>query len=165
MNAPWQAGSLIFYHMKHIIALALLFGTLCVGFSARAQDKAKLYQTIAHMDSVLFDAFNNHQLEVLQQVFAGNAEFYHDRDGLSDYHTTMNNFKRVFAETPDLHRDLVAGTLEIYPLPGYGALETGEHRFTLTRNGQKLSTVYKFTNIWQFKDGLWKVTRSISIGH
>ena len=132
---------------------------------SRAQEKAELYKTIQHMDSVLFDAFNNHDLKVLEGVFAPNTEFYHDRDGLSDYQTTMNNFKRVFSATPDLHRELVAGSLEVYPLPGYGALETGEHRFTLTRDGQKISAVYKFTMIWLYKNGQWQVTRAISVGH
>ena len=117
------------------------------------------------MDSVLFDAFNNHKLDILEDIFARNTEFYHDRDGLSDYATTINNFKRVFTATPDLHRELVAGTLEIYPLPGYGALETGQHRFTLTQNGEKLTAVYKFTFIWQNKNGQWQVTRAISVGH
>ncbi|MDR3712238.1 MAG: nuclear transport factor 2 family protein [Puia sp.] len=132
---------------------------------ADIQDNAEIFKTIAHMDSVLFGAFNNHDLATLQKVFAPNTEFYHDRDGLSNYGTTMTNFKRVFASTPDLHRDLVPGTLEVYPLPGYGAVEMGEHRFTHTQNGQIIAAVYKFINTWQFKDGQWQVTRTISVGH
>jgi Domain of unknown function (DUF4440) len=151
--------------MKYIIYPVLLAGLFLIPRLSQGQEKTKLYNTIAHMDSVLFDAFNNHELQILQDVFAPNVEFYHDRDGLSDYQTTMNNFRRVFAATPDLHRELVAGTLEVYPLPGYGAVETGEHRFTLTRNGQKVTAVYKFTNIWQYKNDRWQVTRTISVGH
>lgn len=117
------------------------------------------------MDSVLFNAFNNHQIDVLENLFAENVEFYHDKDGLGDYKTTISNFKKVFINTPSLHRDLVAETLEVYLLPGYGAVEYGEHRFTLIRDGQSLSTLYKFTSIWQWKDGQWKVTRMISVGH
>ncbi|HWK07853.1 MAG TPA: nuclear transport factor 2 family protein [Puia sp.] len=151
--------------MKYIIYLFLLAGLFLVPRLSRAQGKMELYNTIAHMDSVLFDAFNNHELQILQDVFAPNVEFYHDRDGLNDYQTTMNNFKRIFVATPDLHRELVAGTLEVYPLPGYGAVETGEHRFTLTQNGQKITAVYKFINIWQYKSDHWQVTRVISVGH
>jgi len=117
------------------------------------------------MDSVLFDAFNNHRIDVLEKVFAKNIEFYHDRDGLNNYATTISNFKRIFTATPDLHRELIAGTLEVYPLPGYGAVEMGEHRFSLTQNGQKITAVYKFTNIWQNNNGQWQVTRTISVGH
>lgn len=117
------------------------------------------------MDSVLFDAFNTHRLPVLQKVFAHNVEFYHDRDGLSNYQTTMDSFKKLFAATPDLHRELIPETLEVYPVPGYGAIESGEHRFTHTQNKQKITAVYKFVNIWQLKNGQWQVTRTISIGH
>jgi hypothetical protein len=151
--------------MKSIIYLLLPAGLFLIPRLSQAQEKTKLYNTIVHMDSVLFDAFNNHELQILQTVFAPNAEFYHDRDGLSDYQTTINNFRRVFVATPDLHRELVDGTLEVYPLPDYGALETGEHRFTHTQNGQKVTAVYKFIIIWQYKNDRWQVTRAISVGH
>jgi hypothetical protein len=93
--------------MKYIIYPVLLAGLFLIPRLSQGQEKTKLYNTIAHMDSVLFDAFNNHELKILQEVFASNVEFYHDRDGLSDYQTTMNNFRRVFAATLDLHRELV----------------------------------------------------------
>ncbi|MFI5194704.1 MAG: hypothetical protein ACHQD7_11620 [Chitinophagales bacterium] len=41
------------------------------------------------MDSVLFDAFNQHRLDVMKKVFADHLEFYQDRDGLANY----NKFK------------------------------------------------------------------------
>jgi hypothetical protein len=124
-----------------------------------------LYKTILHMDSVLFDAFNTHNLDVLKTVFAANVEFYHDRGGLGDYQTTINNFKTIFAATPGLKRELVPRTLEVYAIPGYGAVEMGTHRFVHTENGQTLTGIYQFVNTWQYKDNQWKITRSISVGH
>jgi len=117
------------------------------------------------MDSVMFDAFNSHNLEVMKTVFAPNVEFYHDRGGLQDYQTVINNFKGVFASTPDLHRELVPGSLEVYPVPGFGAIEIGVHRFIHVENGQTQTGVYQFIHTWQFKDGMWKVTRVVSVGH
>jgi hypothetical protein len=148
-----------------IVLFFFLFCAMLASYAASAQERTSLYKTILHMDSVLFDAFNNHQIGVLQNVFSENVEFYHDRDGMGDYKTTISNFKKMFNSTPSLRRDLIAGTLDIYPLPGYGAVEYGEHRFTLIRDGQTFSSVYKFTSIWQWKDGQWKVTRMISVGH
>ncbi|MDF2431560.1 MAG: hypothetical protein JWP44_1191 [Mucilaginibacter sp.] len=117
------------------------------------------------MDSVMFNAFNTHNLEVLKTLFAPNVEFYHDRGGLQDYQTTMNGFKGVFATTPDLRRELVPGTLEVYPIPGFGAIEIGTHRFVHLESGQPSIGVYQFIHTWQFKDDQWKITRVISIGH
>jgi len=126
---------------------------------------SSLYDTIRHMDSVMFDAFNTHDLPVLQSVFAETLEFYHDKGGLSGYTSSMESFKKIFQTTPDLRRELVTGTLEVYPVPGYGAIEMGQHRFTHLENGQAVTAVFKFTQVWQFKDNKWKVTRVVSVGH
>jgi hypothetical protein len=50
-------------------------------------------------------------------------------------------------------------------VPGYGALETGEYRFSLIQNGQKVTAVYKFTSIGQYKNDRLQVTLAINVGH
>lgn len=55
---------------------------------------------------------------------------------------------------------LVDGTLVVYPLKGYGAVEIGVHRFYhpyAQGHGEA-----KFLQLWQYKDGTWKITRVIS---
>ena len=127
--------------------------------------ESKLYKTVQHLDSLMFDAFNTHNIQVMGALFSENLEFYHDKGGLSNYLATMEGFKRIFSTTPDLRRELVKGTLEVYPVPGSGALEMGEHRFTHIENGKKISAIFKFVQIWQLKDGSWKLTRVVSVGH
>jgi hypothetical protein len=128
---------------------------------------SELYNTIAHMDTVMFDAFNSHNIEVLKKVFAENLEFYHDRGGLSDYKTTMENFKSVFEMNKGsaLRRELVKGSLEVYPIPGFGAVEIGMHKFIHMENGKEEIATFKFIHTWQYKDNTWKATRVISVGH
>jgi hypothetical protein len=127
----------------------------------------ELYKEIVHMDSVMFDAFNTQNLAVLKTVFAENLEFYHDKGGLSDYTSNMEVFKRNFENNTGnaLRRELVRGSIEVYPIPGYGAVETGVHRFIHMENGEQITGIYRFTHIWQYKDNAWKVTRVVSIGH
>ena len=117
------------------------------------------------MDSVMFDAFNTQNLDVLKTLFADNVEFYHDRGGLGNYDTTIAAFKNNFAQGLDLKRELVKGTLEIYPIPGFGAVEMGVHTFTHKENGKDVVGSFKFVHTWQLKDGSWKVTRVVSVGH
>ena len=124
-----------------------------------------LYKKIVHMDSVLFNAFNSHDLAVIRSVFAENLEFYHDKGGLTGYDASMEGFRNIFSQNPDLRRELVKGSLEIYPLPGYGAVEMGQHRFTHRENGKEIVAVFKFVHIWQWKDNSWKITRVVSVGH
>ncbi len=133
--------------------------------SSVSHGDSTLFKTIRHMDSVMFDAFNAHDLNALKNVFSPDLEFFHDRGGLSNYVTSMKSFGGVFASVPDLHRELIAGSMEVYPLPGYGAVEMGLHRFVHKENGKDIVGLYKFTQIWQFKDGAWKVTREVSVGH
>jgi Domain of unknown function (DUF4440) len=63
------------------------------------------------------------------------------------------------------HCDLTTlGTLEVYPLKGYGAVEIGIHRFHHPENAENVGDA-KFVMLWQNKDGMWKVTRVISYNH
>jgi hypothetical protein len=67
--------------------------------------------------------------------------------------------------TGDIRRELVPGSMHAYPLPGYGALQTGAHRFCHTENGKQDCGVFEFSMIWQKKDDQWRITRVISYGH
>ena len=66
-------------------------------------------------------------------------------------------------------RELVPGTLEVYPIPGYGAIEVGAHRFYHPKEGTTEevggTVAAKFLHVWQNKDGEWKITRVISYAH
>ena len=127
----------------------------------------ELYDEIAHMDSVMFDAFNEHDLEKLKSVFSEDLEFYHDKGGLTGYAQTMENFKKLFDnnKTTGLRRDLVKGSLEVYPIKDYGAIETCLHRFCHLENGKNDCGTFKNVMVWQLKNGQWKVTRVISYDH
>jgi len=59
---------------------------------------------------------------------------------------------------------LVPGSLEVYPIKGYGAVEIGIHRFTHPNDPTSLGEA-KFIHLWQLKDGVWRVTRVISFDH
>lgn len=126
-----------------------------------------LYGTIFHLDSVLFDAFNTRNLDTLKTLFSEDLEFYHDLGGLTDYNQNIDLFKRTFESDRRLRRELVSGSLEVYPIKDFGAVEIGIHRFYSTEKGQKelLSSEARFIHLWQNKDGKWKISRIISFGH
>lgn len=151
--------------MKIRASFIFIFFAIVTQTVVAQNNNQDLYKQIVHMDSVMFNAFNTHNLAVLKSVFAENLEFYHDKGGLINYTTSMENFQSIFKNNPDLRRELVKGTMEVYPLPGYGAVEMGEHRFTHMENGKELVAVFKFTHVWQFANNEWKVTRVVSVGH
>jgi hypothetical protein len=126
---------------------------------------ADLYKEIKKMDSILFTAFNTRDTNQFKAMFTKDLEFYHDKDGLSGYDHTMDFMRTTTKENNGLRRDLVEGSLEVYPIPGYGAMEIGSHTFCHMENGQQDCGTFRFVQIWQKKDGAWKISRVISYGH
>ena len=127
----------------------------------------KLFDTIAQLDGALFAAFNAHDIEALMALFADDLEFFHDNGGLTNYRQTKDGFKSLFANNADtgLRRDLVKGSLEVYPIKDYGAIEIGEHRFCHIENGKDDCGTFKFVMVWQRKNDAWKISRVISYDH
>lgn len=147
-------------------ALVLFAVTLTVGAQAPSVPKADdLYREIAEMDRVLFEAFNNRDLQKQETIFARDIEFFHDQGGVSNYDQLIENTKRLFAQNSGLKRTLVPGSLEVYPIKDYGALEVGKHTFCHLESGRNDCGTFKFVQIWQKRSDGWKLTRVISYGH
>ena len=166
--------------------LALFTLSICIALQSRAEVTAPLsfagqtaapqnnqkvsaapglFEAIAHMDSAMFDAFNAHNTDALMSLFTDDLEFYHDKGGLTNYQQTAESFRKLFSGTPDIKRDLVEGTLEVYPVKDYGAIEIGTHRFCHKENGKDDCGSFKFVMVWRRVDDTWKVSRVVSYGH
>jgi hypothetical protein len=105
------------------------------------QSNTELYKEIAHMDSVLFNAFNNRDTYQFKKMFTADLEFYHDKGGLTGYQHTIDFMRSTANSSNGLKRELVKGTLEVYPIPGYGAMEIGSHRFCHMEMASKIVCV------------------------
>ncbi|MEO7983888.1 MAG: nuclear transport factor 2 family protein [Bacteroidota bacterium] len=129
------------------------------------QAPTELYKEIAHMDSVLFNAFNSRDVEKLKTLFTEDLEFYHDLGGLTNYTQNMEAFKNTAEQKNDLRRELIPGSFEVYPVKDYGAMEIGQHRFCHTENGKPDCGTFKFVHIWKKVNNEWRLSRVISYGH
>jgi len=149
-----------------LIPLLSLFAVRGEAQPQVAVPKDELFRTIAALDAEVFDAYNRCDLEKFGSFFPEELEFYHDNGGLvsqtrqSLVEAVKNNI------CGKVYRVLVPETLEVYPLNGYGAVETGVHRFYHPgRDSTESVGEAKFVQIWQNKDGAWKITRVISYDH
>jgi ketosteroid isomerase-like protein len=124
-----------------------------------------LYRRIAALDAQAFAAFNAHDVDQLMSFFAPGVEFYHDTGGLSDFAQTRQGFAGMFARTADIHRELIPGSLEVYPIKDYGAIQIGAHRFCHQENGRADCGTFRFVMVWQRLPAGWKITRVVSYGH
>lgn len=126
---------------------------------------AELTRAISALDTQLFDAYNSCDLDKLGSMVTDDLEFYHDKTGLmvgkQPFLVAIKN--NICGK---VRRELVKGSLEVFPIHDYGAVEIGVHRFHHpgTQDHDVLGEA-KFIHLWQYKDGAWKVTRVISYDH
>ncbi|MES2017034.1 MAG: nuclear transport factor 2 family protein [Pseudomonadota bacterium] len=145
-----------------LLILALLGASPAVA----SQDDT-LFTDIAAIDSAAFDAFNHcsdpARLQQHASYFAPDVEFYHDTGGVTWDRAQMlaNTEKYVCGK---FRRELVPGTLKVFPIKGFGAIAQGTHRFCQFASG-KCEGQADFTTVWRFRDGRWEMTRVLSYGH
>ena len=128
-------------------------------------DNPELYKTIVKLDSVFFDAYNHcdKRFEAYADFYAEDIEFYHDQGGLS------NSKKDILEGTKNyicgkVTRTLVPGSIEVYPIKDYGAVEIGLHSFSNNTNPpDEPKKVSRFTIFWKKTDKGWKITKVVSL--
>ncbi len=153
--------------LRKILLLLPLLAVPIVQVDAQSPQSTtdELFRTIASLDGALFDSYNRCDLEKFGAFFIDDVEFYHDQGGmtLGRQNLTESVKKNICGK---VRREIVPGTLEVYPMHGYGAVEIGVHRFYHPKAEQREPTgEAKFVHLWQNKDGAWKITRVISYDH
>jgi hypothetical protein len=157
--------------MKKVISILLIVITISCS-TARQQpwqlqiptykpESKELYDSIVHMDSVWEDSYNHCKLEVQDLLISDDLEFYHDRNGLMTSKLALiqalkNNI------CGKVTRELLDGSIEVYPIHNYGAVEMGYHRFH-NKIDTTMSNFARFVHIWRHENGQWKITRVISL--
>lgn len=125
-----------------------------------------LYQKLLALDTALFDSFNKcsdpTEFRKHAAFFAKDVEFFHDLGGvtLGVDALMVNTQKNVCGK---FRRELDLGSFRVFPIPGYGALVLGSHRFCHTPS--TCEGAGEFTSVWREQDGAWQVTHALSYAH
>jgi len=122
----------------------------------------KLFDEIVAMDKEFFDAYNNCDLEKQASIYSDDIEFFHDKGGL------MTSKKEIIDATKlyicgKVTRELIEGSVEVYPIKDYGAVQIGFHKFYNNQEPDADSKPSKFITIWQNENGSWKMAKVISL--
>jgi hypothetical protein len=155
-----------------ILLLSAVFVLCCVPAGAQTvpalediKSQAELESTITALDTALFAAYNQCDLEKFASFIAEDVEFYHDKGGVTLGREALTDSikKNICGKVT---RTLVPGTLQVYPMKGYGAVEIGAHRFHHPGHDDTEGVgEAQFIHLWQYKNGAWKITRVISYDH
>ncbi len=165
-----------------ILATVLLCGACTTQTGPNAQNdrqapvgaEFKLYNTVADLDARLFDlGFNTCDLQSLDEITAGDFEFYHDQAG-------TNGLKESFIASIDTyvcnnsyraHRRLLPETMSVFPMYRgdklYGAIQTASHEFyaIYPDGSEQLTDTAKLFTLWIKTADDWKMRRSFSYDH
>ena len=127
----------------------------------KAQDQA-LHDVVVSLDKKFFDAYNSCDTMVFVELIAEDLEFYHDLGGLS---TSKPQMVQALKDNicNKVTRELIEGTIEVYPILGYGAVEMGWHQFHNSQEPNVIPKPSKFVTIWKQEGEEWLMARVISL--
>ncbi|MGO4501725.1 MULTISPECIES: nuclear transport factor 2 family protein [unclassified Dyella] len=151
--------------LVRLIGLIALPMAACLAYAqtpAAIPSGDELTRTIASLDSKVFDAYNHCDLKTFGEYFSDDVEFYHDKGGLmTSRDAIVDATRRNICHK--VRRELV-GSIEVYPIKDYGAIEIGTHKFCQLESG-KCEGMGKFFHIWRYQNGRWQLTRVVSYDH
>lgn len=121
-----------------------------------------LYNTILEQDRIYFEAYNTCDLILQNKMIPEDLEFYHDKGGLmtskSDYMEGLKN--NICGKVT---RQLVAGSVEVFPINNFGAVQIGMHTFYNNQEPNAISKPSKFIVIWKKEANIWQMSRVVSL--
>ncbi len=131
-----------------------------------------LRAAVLAVDERLSSAINERDLTAITALLSPKLEFFHDKGGLSDFAANVEQFRQNFARTQQqgghTTRNLIPEGLQIYPVPGVGAMQIGRHRFCFVPNqgGQSQCQDLGFSHVWERDEqGAFRLLRVLSYGH
>jgi len=152
-----------------LLTIIFLLFRIYVNAQTSAHTNRDLYTELVYRDSVVFANVYTCNTAKNETFFTDDIEFYHDKGGVTKSRKTLveqlrNNF--CGEGKTKLRRELVNGSMKVYPINKYGAVQLGEHLFYITENGKEaLSGVAKFIHVWKYERGEWRISRVFSYDH
>jgi ketosteroid isomerase-like protein len=164
MNTRFSLRTLAFALLVHCLSLLPAKAQEKIAPLEEIKSQAELDKAITALDAELFGAYNRCDLAKFSSLVADDVEFFHDQGGVTLGRDKLTESVKNNICTQDVQRELVPGTLKIYYMKGYGAIEIGVHRF-LHPKTKNTTGEASFVHLWQYKDGAWKVSRVLSYDH
>jgi ketosteroid isomerase-like protein len=122
----------------------------------------KLHNEIIKMDAKYFKAYNTCDMKTQAEIYDEDLEFFHDKGGLA---TSKSDILKSLEKNicNKVTRTLIKGSVEVYPIKNYGAVQIGYHKFYNKEEPNAKSIPSKFVVIWKHKNNSWKITKVISL--
>jgi ketosteroid isomerase-like protein len=121
-----------------------------------------VYDIIVAKDKEYFDAYNTCDMNKQASLFSEDLEFFHDKGGLStSKQEILSSIEKNICHK--VTRTLIDGSIEVYPIHNYGAIEIGYHKFYNNQEPNARSKPSKFIMVWKNEGGKWLIAKVISL--
>jgi hypothetical protein len=125
-------------------------------------DSPELHDAIARMDSIFFGAYNTCNMQLQTSIYSDTIEFFHDKGGLSNSkQDVLDGTKKYICGK--VTRQLIPGSIEVYPIAGYGAVELGQHKFFNNQEPNAPQHISRFMIFWKQVGKEWKIGKVVSL--
>jgi hypothetical protein len=149
-----------------LVSLCIVSFLVSTGFKSESVPSMKspmtLYDTIVALDIRWEDAYNNCKMSVMDELISEDLEFYHDQGGVMTSKQKLNEALKNNI-CGKVKRELKKGSIEVYEIKGFGAVEMGLHGFLPANSTGSADHYSKFVHIWKRQNGKWQITRVISL--
>lgn len=135
----------------------------------------ELTARLAERDRLLFElVFEREDEAALGDLLCEDFQFVHDKWGLvaQSREAFVEKIRQGFAEQRAgrdgrARRELVPGSMKVYPIAASGAIQTGRHRFYGLEPGKPdaLRESGQFFHVWRLENGTWRLARVYSFDH
>lgn len=157
--------------MKSLLKILLYVSALVISLVTNAQTEEipdykpsdiQLHNTISKLDSIYFTAYNKCDMETQRKMYSEDLEFFHDKGGLAtSKEGILTSLKNNICGK--VTRTLIKGSIEVYPIPNYGAIQIGYHKFFNNQEPNEKSIPSKFIVVWKQNKDNWQITKVISL--
>lgn len=122
----------------------------------------EVYDIIVAKDKEYFDAYNACDMEKQRSLYSEDLEFFHDKGGLStSKQEVLSSIEKNICGK--VTRTLIEGSIEVYPINDYGAIEIGYHKFYNNQEPNAKSKPSKFIVVWKNENEKWYISKVISL--
>jgi hypothetical protein len=153
---------------------AWLFASAMFAPLTHAAPQAGWDAAVRSFDDAYWAAYNRCDLKALSAMNTDDLEFYHDLGGVMHGKAQFDAaMAKNICGNPSrkVRREAMAGTVHVYPMMNggvlYGAVIEGGHQFYNGTPGspEVLEGKARFTSLFLYKDGVWKLARALSYDH
>lgn len=150
----------------HAAATAALLLVLAGAQAAPAAEPspAELTRQVEALDQALFGAFNQCQIDKLASLVAEDLEFFHDKTGLMrSRQAFLDSVRKNVCQR--FRREPLPGTMTVFPLEGFGAIQMGEHKFC-PLGSSRCEGKGRYVLVWhRLDEERWELMRVLSYEH